>query len=285
MSDSNPGLELSGIQVAYPIEGRDGSVSTLLAIQDVSERVFEGEFVTIIGPSGCGKTSLFEVIAGLRRPTAGTVKVRGSTVLNPHPGLGIVFQEESTYPWRSVLENVELGLELRKVPREERRRRAMPIIEMVGLAGFEDRHPRELSGGMKQRVAIARALVCDPDILLMDEPFGALDQQTRVFLGSELLRIWEATRKTILFITHDIAEAVLLSDRVWVMSARPSTIKTVVPIDIPRPRDVTTVTTHRFNELTNTLWELLRPESELSMGISREPVDPNRPREIEPTLV
>lgn len=235
--------------------------SSRTVIERVTEKVERQEFVTLIGPSGCGKSTLLEIIGGLRLPTSGKVLVRGEEVTGPRAEIGIVFQEDSCFPWRTALENIEFGLELRGVPRSERRDRAMHMIELVGLAGFEHHYPRQLSGGMRQRVAIARALATDPEILLMDEPFGALDQQTRVYLGEELLRIWEATQKTILFITHDINEAVLLSDRVWVLSHRPTVIKEVVRIDIPRPRDATTVTSSRFHELTNHIWQLLRPES------------------------
>lgn len=257
-----PALELRQLRVVYGSESNGTTAGGgLLAIQDVTQAVAEGEFVTVIGPSGCGKTSVAEVVAGLRTATSGSVLVRGEVVHGPHRAVSIVLQEESTFPWRTVTENVEFGLELRGVGKRERRERARTVIQLVGLRGFEHAYPETLSGGMRQRVALARALVCDPEILVMDEPFASLDQQTRAYLGAELLRIWEVSRKTVLFITHDINEAVLLSDRVWVMSGRPSTIKAVVEIDIPRPRDLETITTPRFNALTNTLWEHLRPES------------------------
>jgi NitT/TauT family transport system ATP-binding protein len=266
---AQPSLVLREVRVVYAPQppARD---SGLVAIQEVSQQIAEGEFVTVIGPSGCGKTSLAEVVAGLRKASGGSVLVRGEPIHGPHPAVGIVLQEESTFPWRTVCENVEFGLELRGAPRAERRKRALEVIRLVGLSGFENAYPDALSGGMRQRVALARALVCDPDILVMDEPFASLDQQTRAYLGAELLRIWEVSRKTVLFITHDINEAVLLSDRVWVMSSRPSSIRAVVDIDIPRPRGLDTITTPRFNALTNVLWEHLRLESARQMTASEE---------------
>jgi NitT/TauT family transport system ATP-binding protein len=233
----------------------------LVAIQEVTQEVYEEEFISIIGPSGCGKSTLLEIIAGLRKNTTGCVYLYDRKITSPDPKLGIVFQEESLFPWRTVLENVEFGLEVAGIRKDQRRVKCREIINIVGLQGFEDSHPKALSGGMNQRVAISRALAMDPVVLLMDEPFGALDQQTRQYLGLELLKIWERTRKTVVFVTHDINEAVFLSDRVMVMSNRPSTIKEVVKIDIERPRDATTITTKRFHELTDYLWILLREES------------------------
>jgi NitT/TauT family transport system ATP-binding protein len=264
---SPPDAELVLEEVCATFRARvsDREWGALKVLDGISAAVQPQEFVTLIGPSGCGKTTLFEIIGGLRQPTSGAVRIRWEVVRAPRPEIGIVFQEDSCYPWRTTLENVEFGLELRGESRTKRRARALAMIELVGLSGFERHYPRQLSGGMRQRVAIARALANDPEILLMDEPFGALDQQTRVYLGEELLRIWEATRKTILFITHDISEAVLLSDRVWVLSHRPSRIKEEVRVDIPRPRDAGTLTTPRFHELTNHIWDLLRVESQRAL--------------------
>ena len=206
------------------------------ALADVSLEVEEGEFVSIIGPSGCGKSTLLGIAGGLVSGYDGEIFVDGERVRGPHQAVGIVFQEESTFPWRTALANVAFGLEMQGVPKGERDAKAREMIRLMGLGGFTERYPSELSGGMKQRVAIARALVMQPKILLMDEPFGALDEQTRIILGEELLRLQERLRQTVLFVTHNINEAVQLSDRVVVMSARPGRIKEVVDIELPRPR-------------------------------------------------
>jgi NitT/TauT family transport system ATP-binding protein len=231
------------------------------ALAGVDLAVADNEFVSIVGPSGCGKSTLLEIMGGLIEPTGGEVLIDGEPISGPHPAVGLVFQQESTFPWRSVLENVEFGLEMQGVAKGERRERSRELIELVGLQGFEDRYPGELSGGMRQRVAIARTLVMNPEVLLMDEPFGALDEQTRLILGDELLRIWSRTKATALFITHSIEEATLLSDRVIVMSARPGTIKKVVSVDLERPRDSSVVGTPKFGHITGEIWEVLREES------------------------
>ncbi|GAB3745163.1 ABC transporter ATP-binding protein [Nocardiopsis nanhaiensis] len=254
-------MSLHGIGVTYTTT--DGG--TLEAVQEVSGTIPEGRFISIIGPSGCGKSTLLDVVEGLLTPARGHVTINGERVQGPRWDTAMVFQEESTLPWRTVLSNVAFGLEIAGVDKRERLERAREIIELVGLAGFMDRHPRELSGGMKQRVAIARALVLDPQILLMDEPFGALDQQTRTFIGRELLRVWDETRKSVLFVTHDIQEAVYLSDEVWVMSARPSTIKAKIQVDLDRPRQPTTMASRRFQEITAQVWEELRVEAEKAL--------------------
>ncbi len=236
------------------------------AIADVTGTIAEGRFVSVIGPSGCGKSTLLDIVGGLLHPTSGHVTIDGDRVDGPRRDTSMVFQEDSTLHWRTVLENVAFGLEVTGVGKTERHERSREMIELVGLRGFEGHHPRQLSGGMKQRVAIARALVMEPRVLLMDEPFGALDQQTRMFIGRELLRIWEQTRKSVLFVTHDIQEAAYLSDEVWVMSARPSVVKEVVEIDLGRPRSSNTMATPRFQELTNHLWELVKVEAEKTLG-------------------
>lgn len=259
-------VRIEKLSKTFEVKNPDGTRGFIPAIQLVQEDVREGEFLSIIGPSGCGKSTLLEIVGGLQSPSGGQVFIRGEKVTLPHPAIAMVFQEESIFPWRTVVENVEFGLEIQGVPREVRRARALAIVTLVGLKGFEHRHPRELSGGMKQRTAIARALAKDPELLLMDEPFGALDQQTRIFLGSELLRIWEETGKTIIFVTHDINEAVFLSDRVWVMSARPSVIKETVSVDLGRPRPLKIIGQPRFHELSSHLWSLLREESEKALG-------------------
>jgi NitT/TauT family transport system ATP-binding protein len=231
------------------------------ALADVSLEVEEGEFVSIIGPSGCGKSTLLGIAGGLVAGYDGEIYVDGERVRGPHPSVGIVFQEESTFPWRTALANVAFGLEMQGAPKTEREARAREMIRLVGLGGFADRYPSELSGGMKQRVAIARALVMQPKILLMDEPFGALDEQTRIILGEELLRLQERLRQTVLFVTHNINEAVQLSDRVVVMSARPGQVKEIVDIELPRPRDSTIIASDRFGRLVGRIWSTLRTES------------------------
>ena len=239
------------------------------AMQDVSLEVDEGEFVSIVGPSGCGKSTLMETVGGLIEPSGGEVRIAGNRVQGTDPAIGIVFQQESAFPWRTVTENVEFGLEMTGVANDERGRRAREMIELVGLGGFEDRYPSELSGGMRQRVAIARTLVMEPKIILMDEPFGALDEQTRLILGEELLRIQEATSATILFITHSFDEALLLSDRIVVMTARPGRVKKIVENPLPRPRDSTIVSDPEFGRLSGELWDLLREESMQAMAGER----------------
>ena len=231
------------------------------AIRMIDFEVRRGEFVSLVGPSGCGKTTLLDIIGGLERPTGGEVILEGERVESPHPKAAMVFQTMSVFPWRTALTNVEFGLELRKVDSRTRRNKALEVLHLVGLQGFEYKYPSQLSGGMNQRLAIARALALDPDILLMDEPFGALDEQTRFLMGLELLRIWEATRKTILFITHSIAEAIQLSDRVLVLSMRPSVVKEEIPIPLPRPRTIETLTTDACKEIEHHIWDILKVEA------------------------
>lgn len=251
-------LEISGLSKTYAsVDGR----APVEALRTVDLQVGAGEFVSIIGPSGCGKSTLLSIVAGLLAEYEGEVRIGGVRLRGPHPSVGVVFQEESTFPWLTAIDNVAFGLKMRGVPRAERLRRAQEMIDVVGLSGFERRYPGELSGGMRQRVAIARALVLEPSALLMDEPFGALDEQTRIILGEELLRLQERFRQTVLFVTHNINEAVQLSDRVVVMTARPGRIKEVLMVDIPRPRDSTVIVLERFGTLVAQLWGLLREES------------------------
>jgi NitT/TauT family transport system ATP-binding protein len=249
---------LSVEKVDKVYETPSGSVE---AMREVSLEVDEGEFVSIVGPSGCGKSTLLEIVGGLVEPSGGSVTIAGQAVRGTDPAVGIVFQQESAFPWRTVAENVAFGLEMAGVDKAERRRRAGEMLELVGLSGFGERYPSELSGGMRQRVAIARTLVLEPRIILMDEPFGALDEQTRLILGEELLRIREATGATVLFITHSFDEALLLSDRIVVMTARPGRVKKIVVNPLPRPRDSTIVSDPEFGRLSGELWESLREES------------------------
>jgi NitT/TauT family transport system ATP-binding protein len=225
-------LELIDVRVEY----RGRAQSETLALDKTSLRIEAGEFVCIVGPSGCGKTTLLHCLDGLKRPTGGRMLLDGREITAPGPDRAMVFQSASLLPWRTILRNVTYGLELQGVPLREATKRAQAMIELVGLAGFEGRHPGELSGGMQQRVNLARALVIDPEVILLDEPFAALDAQTRETMQTELLRVWDATKKTAIFITHQISEAVYLADRVIVMSPRPGRVKAIVPVDIPRPR-------------------------------------------------
>ena len=241
--------------------GVDDGSTAVPAVDAVSFEVREGEFFSIIGPSGCGKSTLLRLIAGLLRASSGELTVAGELVSGPHPSIAMVFQEESTFPWRTTLANVEFGLQMRGVAEQRRRKTALDMIGLVGLGGFEQSYPSELSGGMKQRVAIARALVLEPKILLMDEPFGALDEQTRIILGEELLKIRDQLRQTIVLVTHNINESVQLSDRVMVMTARPGQVKTIVGIDLPHPRDSSIITSERFGRLVALVWSALREES------------------------
>jgi ABC-type nitrate/sulfonate/bicarbonate transport system ATPase subunit len=231
------------------------------ALVNVTFDIPRGEFFCIIGPSGCGKTTLLHTIAGFTKPTQGEAVNDGALIAGPGPDRIVMFQEYGLFPWLTVAENIAFGLRAKGVPAKQRAELIRHYVDMVGLSGFEHRHPSEISGGMKQRVSIARALAPDPDIVLMDEPFAALDSLTRDLLQEEILRIWEKTRKTFLLITHNIEEAVFLGDRVLAMSARPGRIKEIIKIDLPRPRDAN-VRTHdpRFAELKERLSQLLRSE-------------------------
>ena len=226
-----PRVRVDGIGRRY-----DTPQGGVQALQDVNFEVTAGEFVCIVGPSGSGKTTLFRIIAGLEPATAGTVYLAGDPVEGPGPELGLVFQEYHLFPWRTVSGNVGFGLEKQGADSQQRQRRVSELLELVGLDGFADSYPRDLSGGMKQRVALARALAMDPDLLLMDEPFGAVDAQTKRMLQDELLDIWSETEKTVLFVTHDVEEAVKLADRVIVMGTEPGHIREVVEVDMDRPR-------------------------------------------------
>ncbi len=226
-----PVLVARRLHVIFP-NGNGG----LRALEDVSFQVRPQEFVSVLGPSGSGKSTLLRVLAGLLPPSSGQVLVDGQPVLHPRRRMGMVFQKANLMPWRNVLENIALPLELQHLPPEVSKAQARELIDLVGLVGFEDTLPRDLSGGMAQRVAIARALVHDPDILLLDEPFGSLDALTRDRMGTELLRIWEARRKTVVMVTHSISEAVYLSDRVLVLSTRPGRVLLDAAVELPRPR-------------------------------------------------
>lgn len=224
------------------------------ALRQVSIEIEEGKFVSLLGPSGCGKTTLLRVMNGLIRPDAGTVEIDGSRVEGPSNSVGFVFQQDALWPWRDVVHNITFGLEIRKVPWSEASQRAQELIRLVGLTGFERHFPHQLSGGMRQRVNLARALAINPEVLLMDEPFAALDAQTREVMQLELLRIWSASKKTVAFVTHQIDEAVFLSDEVIVMGARPGHIREVVPIPFERPRQLTVKRSVEFNAIVEHIW-------------------------------
>jgi NitT/TauT family transport system ATP-binding protein len=222
--------------------------------------VEEGEFLSIVGPSGCGKSTFLNILLGLIKPDSGDLTLDGRKISGPGNDRAMVFQEFGLLPWRTVENNIELGLELKKVPRAKRRAIAERLVTLVGLAGFEKHYPHELSGGMKQRVGLARALATEPDVLLMDEPFAALDAQTRDLMQVELLRIWREAKKTVLFVTHQIDEAIYLSDRVIVMSKRPGRAKKIFPIELPRPREYEMRVTPEFNALKLEIWNTLKDE-------------------------
>jgi NitT/TauT family transport system ATP-binding protein len=233
----------------------------LTAVDRLSIAVRDGEFLAVIGPSGCGKSTLFNVIGGLIGGYEGGVTVAGERINGPHPAVGMVFQEESTFPWRTVIENVAFPLEVAGMKKTLRHEKARHFIHMVGLDGFENRYPSELSGGMRQRVSLARTLASEPKILLMDEPFAALDEQTRLLLGDKVLQIQEELKQTTLLITHNITEAVQLADRILVMTYRPGTVKRIVDIDLPRPRSSEIVGSDAFGRYVAQIWSDLREEA------------------------
>ncbi|RXE56009.1 nitrate ABC transporter ATP-binding protein [Methanoculleus taiwanensis] len=232
---------------------------SITALREVNLEIRDDELVCFVGPSGCGKTTLLRIIAGLETATTGSVTLDGQEITGPDPKRGMVFQEYSLFPWRTVIDNIAFGLEMQGVPKAERRRIAGEYLTLVGLDRFRDHYPFELSGGMRQRVAIARALANDPDVLLMDEPFGALDAQTRNRMQKELLSIWQQTKKTIIFVTHSVDEAVYLSDRIVVLSGRPGTVREIIDLPWPRPRDRTST---EFAEIRRHVLELINESEE-----------------------
>lgn len=243
----------------------DTAEGPIIAVDDVSFKVKPGEFFSVIGPSGCGKSTLFNVIGGLLGHHQGVVSVGGETISGPHKSIGMVFQEESTFPWRTVIDNVAFPLELIGMPKAKRAERARHFIKMVGLDGFENRYPGELSGGMRQRVSLARTLAFEPKILLMDEPFAALDEQTRLLLGDKVLQIQQQLKQTTLLITHNITEAVQMSDRILIMTYRPGKVKRIVDIDLPRPRTSEIVGSEAFGRYVAQIWNDLREEASRGM--------------------
>jgi len=249
-------LEAVGVRKAY---SKNGQSLEILDVERFSVR--EGEFVTVIGPSGCGKSTFLHIMGGFIKAESGSIRVSGKEVSGPGPDRGMMFQEFALFPWKTVAGNVAWGLEAQGVPREQIKTRVWTYLQITGLGEFSNHFPAELSGGMKQRVALARVLAIDPEVLLMDEPFGALDSQTREVMQEELIRLWEQTGKTIVFVTHDIEEAVFLGDRVVVLTARPGRIREEVKIDLPRPRDLTIKKSAQCHEYRNYIWDLIRSES------------------------
>jgi NitT/TauT family transport system ATP-binding protein len=258
MSSSEPrrGKEMIAVDRLGKIYGTGDTA--LSALEDISLTVGEGRFVTIVGPSGCGKSTLMQILAGLVMPSTGSVVVDGRPVTGPSPDkIGVMFQDAWLLPWKTAVENVEFPLALRRLPAAERRNRALPLLDLVGLRPFADRYPDELSGGMRQRVAIARCLVQEPRVLLMDEPFAALDEQTRTRMGNELLQIWEKSGGTVVFVTHGLTEAIYLADEIFVMGARPGRIIERIAVDLPRPRAIDMIGSEAFGRMRNRLWHLI----------------------------
>ena len=255
-------LQATGLRHEY-YQPRTGG--RLLALDNIDLHVEDGEFVTIVGPSGCGKTTFINLCDGLLKPTAGKIDIDGKQVTGPGTDRGMVFQDSCLMPWRTVFKNVIFGLECQGLDNAEGQERARKFINLVGLQGFEDHYPHELSGGMQQRCNLARALTVDPKILIMDEPFASLDAQTREIMQKELLRIWSEAKKTVLFITHQINEAIYLADRVIIFGARPGRVKQTLKIDLPRPRDLSLKRDPRFLELENRVWEQIEEEVKKTM--------------------
>ncbi|MDR1065168.1 MAG: ABC transporter ATP-binding protein [Oscillospiraceae bacterium] len=266
-----PKIEIRGIDRKFK---KRGTNEDFYALSGFSLTVREGEFVTIVGPSGCGKSTLLDILVGLARADGGEILIDGKPINGAALDRGIVLQGYALFPWRSVRRNIEFGLEIKRVPKKERRDVSDRFIKLVGLEGFENHYPYELSGGMQQRVAIARSLAYDPEVLFMDEPFAAVDAQTRETMQDELLSIWEKTGKTVIFVTHSIEEAVGLADRVAVVSKSPGRIKEVVEVDLPRPRRVSQVRdTTDFNIITHRVWELLQDKDPAPLNIGGPAVD------------
>jgi len=253
-------LSVEGVSKEYHVRGKK-----VLALDSIDLAVAQGEFVTVVGPSGCGKSTLLNLIVGLLHSSSGRILFRGDPINGICTKIGYVTQKDNLLPWRTLIENVEIALEIRGIENSARRQRAQELIGQVGLSGFEDHYPHELSGGMRQRANIIRTLIYDPELILMDEPFGPLDAQTRIVLQDQLLKLWLASRKTIVFITHDLIEAITLADRVVLMTSRPGRIKSIENVTIPRPRNVFQIHERpEFRSAYERLWEQLRPEVNLA---------------------
>jgi NitT/TauT family transport system ATP-binding protein len=284
-SNNNIKITAKNITRTFIVKNRkEKGMKEFVAIKDINLEIKAGEFITLVGPSGCGKSTFLDILSGLSHPTSGELYIDGKLVTGPALDRGIVLQGYALFPWRNVRKNIEYGLELKKIPKKEREEISTKFIELVGLKGFEDNFIHELSGGMKQRVAIARALAYDPEVLLMDEPFAAVDAQTREVLQEELLLIWAKTKKTIIFITHSIEEAIFLADRVAVMASNPGSIKEIIDVNLPRPRKIGDIrTSPDFNLLSHRVWELLHNGEERHEA---KEVNQNRniAEEISPTV-
>jgi len=256
-------IDIEGVEQRYTLGAQE-----MVALGGIDLSIRAGEFVCLLGPSGCGKSTLLNAIAGFTSPTAGRISVDGVPVRGPAPDRGMVFQEYALFPWMTVAKNIAFGLEIKRMPRAEIEHRTRTLLDTLSLSEFGDRYPKDLSGGMRQRVAIARILALDPPILLMDEPFGALDALTRRTLQDEVLRLWEETAKTVVFVTHSIEESIYLADRIVVMTDRPGTIKTVVPVPLPRPRDTAQA---EFNAIKRELAQLVMEKRDCTAdeGIKR----------------
>lgn len=261
---TSPALQLRNVGCTF-----ESATGDVVALRNVDLDLTEGEFVCVVGASGSGKSTLLRLIDGLIAPTDGEVLVGGKPVEGPGPDRAMVFQQDCLLPWQTILDNVAYGLRLAGVPKPKAHATARHYIELVGLAGFEGSYPHQLSGGMRQRANVARALAVDPRLILLDEPFAALDSQTREIMQAELLRIWSTDRKTVVFITHQIDEAVYLADRVVVLSARPGTVREIVDIDLPRPRDLHVKRTAEFGSYVDHLWSLIEVEVRRSMGLEK----------------
>lgn len=279
LDDSGSAIKIRArdVRMDFAIADERGRKQQIAALQDFNLDIREGEFFTLLGPSGCGKSTFLNVLAGLARKTGGSISIDGQPASGINREQGVVFQGYALFPWRTVLQNIEVGLEIRKIPKRERRETAEQFLHLVGLAGFGQRYPHELSGGMRQRVAIARSLAYSPSLLLMDEPFAALDAQTREILQSELLRIWEQHKTTIVFITHSLDEAIYLSDRIAVMTHRPGRIKSVLEIALPRPRPAEIRHAPAFVQLREQAWDVLRDEVAFASGHRQQPLAPLLP--------
>lgn len=252
-------VTIKNIRKSYTIIPEEGeNAEEFLALEDFNLQIKKGEFITIVGPSGCGKSTFLDILAGLSKPTSGEIHIDGKLITGPDLDRGIILQGYALFPWLNVRQNIEFGLDIKGISKSARKEISNKFIKLVGLDKFENRYPHELSGGMKQRVAIARALAYDPEVLLMDEPFAAVDAQTRELLQEELLAIWEKTNKTIVFITHSIEEAIFLADRVVVMSGNPGKIEEIIEINLKRPRNTVDIRASKeFNEKQNRIWQLL----------------------------
>ncbi len=256
---------MTDVTVKLAVDRLTKKFGSLDVLQSISAEIGRGEFVSIVGPSGCGKTTFLRIVGGLEKANSGQVRLDGRVLTGPGSDRGFVFQQDNLLPWRTVLANTEIGPEIGGYRNADQRKKTMQLLKLVGLSGFENYYPRQLSGGMRQRVNLARALAVDPDLLLMDEPFSALDAQTREIMQTELLRIWEEGRKTVLFVTHQIDEAVYLSDRVFVFARRPGRINEVVEIDLPRPRPLSMKRTPDFVAYVDHIWKLIEDDVRASV--------------------